>query len=168
MIHSRQPDTITSRMEAGRAMQSPTAVAEAAAPIIRFDGVTKRFGALTVLDDFSFTVAPGEKVTLIGPSGSGKSTVLRILMTLEPFQDNRRIGLGAADPSFRSPMSIAAHRSPLRDLALPIGAMRNSNQRGLPSTGTIGFGMFFVSGLTRVPWPAARIIPFAIPASSFP
>lgn len=25
----------------------------------------------------------------------------------------------------------------------------------------MGFGMFLVSGLTRVPWPAARIIPFA-------
>ncbi len=55
--------------------------------IIRFDGVTKRFGPLTVLDQFDFEVAPGEKVTLIGPSGSGKSTVLRILMTLERFQE---------------------------------------------------------------------------------
>ena len=50
---------------------------------IRFDKVTKRFGALTVLDGLDFAVQPGEKVTLIGPSGSGKSTVLRILMTLE-------------------------------------------------------------------------------------
>lgn len=55
--------------------------------IIEFSQVTKRFGALTVLDDFNFKVAKGEKVTLIGPSGSGKSTVLRILMTLEPFQE---------------------------------------------------------------------------------
>ncbi len=55
--------------------------------IIRFENVTKRFGALTVLDNFNFDVSPGEKVTLIGPSGSGKSTVLRILMTLEPFQE---------------------------------------------------------------------------------
>jgi polar amino acid transport system ATP-binding protein len=56
-------------------------------PIIRFKNVTKRFGALTVLDNFNFEVGHGEKVTLIGPSGSGKSTVLRILMTLEPFQE---------------------------------------------------------------------------------
>ena len=56
-------------------------------PIIRFENVTKRFGALTVLDNFNFEVQRGEKVTLIGPSGSGKSTVLRILMTLEPFQE---------------------------------------------------------------------------------
>jgi polar amino acid transport system ATP-binding protein len=56
-------------------------------PIIRFQDVTKRFGTLTVLDSFNFEVRQGEKVTLIGPSGSGKSTVLRILMTLEPFQE---------------------------------------------------------------------------------
>ena len=56
-------------------------------PIIRFSNVTKRFGSLTVLRDFDFEVLQGEKVTLIGPSGSGKSTVLRILMTLEPFQE---------------------------------------------------------------------------------
>ena len=52
-------------------------------PIITFDKVVKRFGSHVVLDELDFTVAPGEKVTIIGPSGSGKSTVLRILMTLE-------------------------------------------------------------------------------------
>ena len=55
--------------------------------IVRFTDVTKRFGPLVVLDQFNFAVHPGEKVTLIGPSGSGKSTVLRILMTLEPYQE---------------------------------------------------------------------------------
>ena len=42
-----------------------------------------------MLDRFNFEVKQGEKVTLIGPSGSGKSTVLRILMTLEPFQEGK-------------------------------------------------------------------------------
>ena len=55
-------------------------------PEVRFSKVTKRFGDLTVLEDFDFEVAPGEIVTLIGASGSGKSTVLRILMTLETIQ----------------------------------------------------------------------------------
>ncbi len=55
-------------------------------PLAAFQNVTKRFGHHTVLDNFDFDVMPGEKVTLIGSSGSGKSTVLRILMTLEPFQ----------------------------------------------------------------------------------
>lgn len=58
----------------------------AAEPVLEFIDVSKRFGANTVLDDFGFALASGEKVALIGPSGSGKSTVLRIGMTLEDVQ----------------------------------------------------------------------------------
>ncbi|EST23525.1 MULTISPECIES: ectoine/hydroxyectoine ABC transporter ATP-binding protein EhuA [Streptomyces] len=50
--------------------------------LIRFDKVTKRFGANTVLDSLDFTVNSGKHVTLIGASGSGKTTILRLLMTL--------------------------------------------------------------------------------------
>jgi polar amino acid transport system ATP-binding protein len=52
-------------------------------PMVRFEGVTKRYGSLTVLDDLNLEVGRGEKVAIIGPSGSGKTTVLRMLMTLE-------------------------------------------------------------------------------------
>ena len=54
-----------------------------AAPHIEFRDVVKSFGDNTVLSDLSFTVAKGERVTLIGPSGSGKTTILRLVMTLE-------------------------------------------------------------------------------------
>ncbi|MFF4436821.1 ectoine/hydroxyectoine ABC transporter ATP-binding protein EhuA [Streptomyces sp. NPDC001621] len=50
--------------------------------LVRLEGVTKRFGTNTVLDDLNFSVDPGKHVTLIGPSGSGKTTILRLLMTL--------------------------------------------------------------------------------------
>jgi polar amino acid transport system ATP-binding protein len=52
-------------------------------PIVRFEHVSKRYGALTVLDDLNLDIARNEKVAIIGPSGSGKTTVLRMLMTLE-------------------------------------------------------------------------------------
>jgi len=55
--------------------------------MIVFDCVEKRFGDNVVLSDLSFTVAPGEHVTLIGPSGSGKTTILRLLMSLESVND---------------------------------------------------------------------------------
>ncbi|MCF1599574.1 ectoine/hydroxyectoine ABC transporter ATP-binding protein EhuA [Streptomyces muensis] len=50
--------------------------------LIRFEQVTKRFGANTILDRLDFSVNSGKHVTLIGPSGSGKTTILRLLMTL--------------------------------------------------------------------------------------
>ncbi|HKH66107.1 MAG TPA: ectoine/hydroxyectoine ABC transporter ATP-binding protein EhuA [Reyranella sp.] len=56
-------------------------------PMVRFDNVSKRYGALTVLDGLNLDVARGEKVSVIGPSGSGKTTVLRMLMTLETIND---------------------------------------------------------------------------------
>ncbi len=59
------------------------AAARADQPMVRFRGVTKRYGPLTVLDALDLDVAPSEKVAIIGPSGSGKSTLLRVLMTLD-------------------------------------------------------------------------------------
>jgi polar amino acid transport system ATP-binding protein len=56
-------------------------------PMVRFAGVTKRYGSLTVLDALDLEVARNEKVAIIGPSGSGKSTLLRVLMTLDPLTD---------------------------------------------------------------------------------
>jgi polar amino acid transport system ATP-binding protein len=56
-------------------------------PMVRFDGVTKRYGDLTVLDRLDLSIAANEKVAIIGPSGSGKTTVLRMLMTLETIDD---------------------------------------------------------------------------------
>jgi polar amino acid transport system ATP-binding protein len=56
-------------------------------PMVRFDGVTKRYGSLTVLDGLDLDVLPREKLAIIGPSGSGKTTVLRMLMTLERINE---------------------------------------------------------------------------------
>ncbi|WP_287290598.1 ectoine/hydroxyectoine ABC transporter ATP-binding protein EhuA [Mesorhizobium sp.] len=55
--------------------------------MVRFENVTKRYGALTVLDGLNLKIARNEKVSIIGPSGSGKTTVLRMLMTLERINE---------------------------------------------------------------------------------
>ena len=48
-----------------------------------FEAVTKRFGDVTALRDFSLTITDGEFVVLVGPSGSGKTTALRLVAGLE-------------------------------------------------------------------------------------
>lgn len=58
-----------------------------ARPMVRFENVVKRFGAVTVLDSLNLSVASGERLAIIGPSGSGKTTVLRALMTLEKVDE---------------------------------------------------------------------------------
>jgi polar amino acid transport system ATP-binding protein len=68
-------------------MVGPAQNGGAAMPMVRFEKVTKSYGALTVLDALDLDVAAGEKVAIIGPSGSGKTTVLRMLMTLETIND---------------------------------------------------------------------------------
>jgi ABC-type multidrug transport system ATPase subunit len=50
---------------------------------IEFEGVVKRFGHRTVLDDLSFTVPEGSVVGLLGPNGAGKSTAMRVLLGLQ-------------------------------------------------------------------------------------
>jgi polar amino acid transport system ATP-binding protein len=51
-------------------------------PKVRFSGVSKRYGGVTVLNRLDLDIANNEKVAIIGPSGSGKSTLLRVLILL--------------------------------------------------------------------------------------
>ena len=51
--------------------------------MIEIQGVTKRFGSFTAVDDVSLTVRAGEFITLLGPSGCGKTTLLRMLSGFE-------------------------------------------------------------------------------------
>jgi ABC-2 type transport system ATP-binding protein len=52
---------------------------------IRTHGLTRRFGALTAVDDITFSVAPGQFFGFLGPNGAGKSTTIKMLTgLLEP------------------------------------------------------------------------------------
>ncbi len=58
-------------------------------PVLRVDGVVKRFGEHTVLDGIDLEVSKHEVVVLIGASGSGKSTLLKTINLLEQVDDGR-------------------------------------------------------------------------------
>ena len=75
-------------------------MANAAGGVV-FDRVSKRYGKLTVVDEVSFTVSPGELVTLLGPSGCGKTTTLRMVAGLEPVSSGR-IAIGGTDVTLRA------------------------------------------------------------------
>jgi polar amino acid transport system ATP-binding protein len=58
-------------------------------PMVRAEGVHKRYGHDEVLKGINLEVAPGEVLCLIGPSGSGKSTFLRCINHLERIDAGR-------------------------------------------------------------------------------
>ena len=49
---------------------------------IEIAGITKQYGAVTAVDDLSFTVEPGRVTGFLGPNGAGKTTTLRVLLGL--------------------------------------------------------------------------------------
>ena len=50
---------------------------------VRFEGVVKKYGAVTALKKLDLAIEPGKLVTLLGPSGCGKTTTLRLIAGLE-------------------------------------------------------------------------------------
>jgi putrescine transport system ATP-binding protein len=61
----------------------------AARPLVRFEGVSKRFGATRALHDLTLDIYEGEFFALLGPSGCGKTTLLRLLAGFETPDDGR-------------------------------------------------------------------------------
>jgi branched-chain amino acid transport system ATP-binding protein len=51
-------------------------------PILRIEGLTKRFGGLTAVDNLSYTLAGGRVHAIIGPNGAGKTTLFNLISGL--------------------------------------------------------------------------------------
>ncbi|HSP26283.1 MAG TPA: ATP-binding cassette domain-containing protein, partial [Saliniramus sp.] len=86
-------------------------------PIIRLDGVAKRFGAVRALAGVDLACAPGECLGLVGHNGAGKSTLMNVLAgTLAPDEGRivvRDKDLGERDLAGRYGVGVA-HRNGIR------------------------------------------------------
>lgn len=78
--------------------------------------VTKRYDGVTALDDVAFSVAPGERVALLGHNGAGKSTLMKIILGLIPATSGKVEVLGgtsgsqaARDGTAYLPENVAFH-----------------------------------------------------------
>ena len=76
-------------------------------PLLRIEGVTKRFGDFTAVDHLSLDVYQGEFFALLGPSGCGKTTLLRLIAGFEQLSAGR-ILLDGVDLA-----SVPPHRRPV-------------------------------------------------------
>jgi ABC-2 type transport system ATP-binding protein len=61
---------------------------------IRAEGLTKRFEALTAVDQLTLTVSPGEAFALVGPDAAGKTTTMRMLVGIMDPDEGRAQVLG--------------------------------------------------------------------------
>jgi D-xylose transport system ATP-binding protein len=60
-------------------------------PLLRIESLTKRYGAVTALEDVSFDIRAGEVLALLGDNGAGKSTLIKILAGAQPPSSGRLV-----------------------------------------------------------------------------
>ncbi|SFR76362.1 ABC-2 type transport system ATP-binding protein [Agromyces sp. CF514] len=81
--------------------------------MITAEGLVKRYGAKTAVNDISFTVRPGQVTGFLGPNGAGKSTTMRMIVGLD------RPSAGRVTVNGRP---YAEHRAPLHEVGALLDA----------------------------------------------
>ncbi|MBV9117297.1 MAG: ABC transporter ATP-binding protein, partial [Acetobacteraceae bacterium] len=99
-------------------------------PLLRVEGLTVRFDAVTALDTLDLEVGAGELFVLLGGSGSGKTTLLRAIAGfVRP--DAGRILLDGADIG-----SLPPHRRPVNTMFQSYALFPH-----MSAAGNIAFGL---------------------------
>jgi branched-chain amino acid transport system ATP-binding protein len=119
-----------------------------AEPLLRLDGLRKRFGGLAVTDGVSLDVMPGEIHAVIGPNGAGKTTLIHEITGIVAPDDGRVVFNGVDITRLSLPRrvraglartfqitSILAGFSVLENVALAVQARSGSSFRfALPAS----------------------------------
>ncbi len=114
----------------------------AVAPLLRIEGVSKRFGAFAAVDHLSLDIYQGEFFALLGPSGCGKTTLLRLIAGFEQASAGRILLDGvdlAAVPPYRRPVNMMFQNYALfPHLNVEDNVAFGLKQEGLPKTEIAG------------------------------
>lgn len=78
-----------------------------AAPLLRVERITKRYGAVTALQDISFDIRGGEVLALLGDNGAGKSSLIKIIAGAQKPSSGRLL-LEGHEKSFDGPADAKA------------------------------------------------------------
>jgi molybdopterin-binding protein len=113
-----------------------------AEPLLRGEGLVRRYDGHLVVDVDSLEVRRGEVLALLGPNGAGKSTLLRLLAGLE-FPDEGRV--------FYKGRSVTGRDRELRRTSVAV------MQRPYLWRGTVRQNVEYGLKLRRVPWTERRL-----------
>ena len=89
-------------------------IREASIPIFSVNSLSKRYGSTTVVNDLSFSIAPGECLGVIGPNGAGKTTTIRMCLGLAtPDAGEVSFFPGGGAPALQMPADALAIKARL-------------------------------------------------------
>jgi ABC-2 type transport system ATP-binding protein len=74
--------------------------------MITVSGLTKKYGARTVVDDVSFSLEPGTVTGFLGPNGAGKTTTMRMITGLVPASSGTALVDGRPYTAVPNPGSV--------------------------------------------------------------
>jgi putrescine transport system ATP-binding protein len=123
-------------MQSVEAQQGPASAGDKTRPLLRIEGLSKRFGSFAAVDELSLDIFSGEFFALLGPSGCGKTTLLRLIGGFERPTAGRILLDGvdiAAVPPHRRPVNMMFQNYALfPHLSVAANVAFGLKQEGLP------------------------------------